>query len=432
LSEKRILFKRDLSYLPKLKAGQKPGHCAQCGNPLPKARKIWCSEKCYGIAYDASIIYDWQKTRDEVLKRDDLTCQKCGRRGLSASRDFTHPALRAEVDHIVPIADDADPAKQFDRENLQTLCHNCHVKVTQERRLEKAAPAEVESVKREVGAEVTDTTVPDRKLTNEQYNTIEKLLLENWSIADTSAATVENPQAVLGVWAALKIKKKVRKEDKPGTIQGKPPRIKVPPPEGVAPIQPSYPPPNMQQSPQVNPNTGFSPAAPPSGQPMGSFQQFQPQSAVPASGMSQSYGPSWNPQGLQGYPPSVGPVGPGPRAGNNVLTPVSSPEGLIMRQQLNQPDRGLSTTPAGLTIQQIPEREQNGNSQVIQDRMMIDATPIVMKVINNARNLLWFDWFRKRYNYTGDMGDFITDCIDDFFKSRGWEIIVSKKEPVSN
>ncbi len=104
----------------------------------------------------------------------------------------------------------------------------------------------------------------------------------------------------------------------------------------------------------------------------------------------------------------------------------------MMRQQLNQPDRGLPTTPAGLAIQQIPDREQNGNSQVLQDRMMIDATPIVMKVINNAKNLLWFDWFRKTYKYDGDMGDFITDCIEDFFKSRGWEIVVSKKEPLSN
>jgi len=57
----------------------------------------------------------WRGLRDRV-KREEPSCRRCG-------------APTTDVDHIVPLADGGG---QFDRENLQGLCHPCHKKKTGE------------------------------------------------------------------------------------------------------------------------------------------------------------------------------------------------------------------------------------------------------------------------------------------------------------
>ena len=63
----------------------------------------------------------WRKLRNQYLQ-DHPTCERC------------HSHLASEVHHIVPLTKfKSDPAKMetmaFDEENLQALCHDCHIAV---------------------------------------------------------------------------------------------------------------------------------------------------------------------------------------------------------------------------------------------------------------------------------------------------------------
>lgn len=58
----------------------------------------------------------WRKLRDEILARDNYTCQCCGRVGG-----------RLELDHIVNVAQGGTN----DKSNLQILCQSCHKTKTQ-------------------------------------------------------------------------------------------------------------------------------------------------------------------------------------------------------------------------------------------------------------------------------------------------------------
>lgn len=58
----------------------------------------------------------WRRLKDEILARDNYTCQVCGRVGG-----------RLELDHIVNLACGGTDSKN----NLQILCHTCHKQKTQ-------------------------------------------------------------------------------------------------------------------------------------------------------------------------------------------------------------------------------------------------------------------------------------------------------------
>lgn len=62
----------------------------------------------------------WQKLRDRKLKNDPL-CEHC-------LPDVVTPAT--EVDHIIPV--EVDWSRRLDWNNLQSLCHSCHMKKTAE------------------------------------------------------------------------------------------------------------------------------------------------------------------------------------------------------------------------------------------------------------------------------------------------------------
>lgn len=58
----------------------------------------------------------WLRLKDEILARDNYTCQACGRVGG-----------RLELDHILNLAQGGTDHK----DNLQILCHACHKIKTQ-------------------------------------------------------------------------------------------------------------------------------------------------------------------------------------------------------------------------------------------------------------------------------------------------------------
>lgn len=149
--------------------------CRVCNEPVVDARWNYCSERCRDIANAVQRMFNWQVIREEVLERDDHTCQHCGISKELAKRahwqthehidELTEPLKDRgetdrwrtarrwleerygmplwspgmfEVDHIEPID---KGGHKFDERNLQTLCKGCHAEKTAEQnRVEEEPP----------------------------------------------------------------------------------------------------------------------------------------------------------------------------------------------------------------------------------------------------------------------------------------------------
>lgn len=92
--------------------------CINCGKVLSGRRWLYCSDKC-NMEFYKKHVTDWGVIREEVFKRDKYTCQDCGRK-IEYISDL-------ECDHIIPIS---LGGAEFDKDNLQTLCSDCHKKKT--------------------------------------------------------------------------------------------------------------------------------------------------------------------------------------------------------------------------------------------------------------------------------------------------------------
>ena len=61
---------------------------------------------------------DWRWVRKDVLRRDKFKCSICNKRFRKALLD---------VDHIIPIHMDKQKTQNpFNKDNLRTLCKECH------------------------------------------------------------------------------------------------------------------------------------------------------------------------------------------------------------------------------------------------------------------------------------------------------------------
>ncbi|MFA5365707.1 MAG: HNH endonuclease [Candidatus Bathyarchaeia archaeon] len=94
------------------------GLCPVCGKikkEFDKHMRVYC---CFEHAQKYGECYKtWNVVRDDILKRDNNHCVKCG----------STQAL--EIDHIEAFV---NGGKYFDYNNLQTLCHKCHVRKTKQ------------------------------------------------------------------------------------------------------------------------------------------------------------------------------------------------------------------------------------------------------------------------------------------------------------
>jgi len=61
----------------------------------------------------------------------------------------------------------------------------------------------------------------------------------------------------------------------------------------------------------------------------------------------------------------------------------------------------------------------------------VAGIPVSRKVVLTPKNLALFDWFKAKYGYDGGLSDFINDCIEDFFRSRGYVLVVRKEEEIA-
>lgn len=62
--------------------------------------------------------------------------------------------------------------------------------------------------------------------------------------------------------------------------------------------------------------------------------------------------------------------------------------------------------------------------------IFLEASPILKKVALNPKVYLWFDYAKTELGFKGDVGDFLIDCVEDFFKSRGFQIVISRTKEV--
>ena len=98
--------------------------CLNCDIVIKGKKLKFCSSQCRAKYVKKKIIL-WQELRLEVFKRDGWRCQDCGRKVSDEAN--AHLLDRAECDHIIPIFQNGNP---LDKNNLQTLCHECHLKKT--------------------------------------------------------------------------------------------------------------------------------------------------------------------------------------------------------------------------------------------------------------------------------------------------------------
>ena len=85
--------------------------CRNCDNLISEGRRHYCSKDCME---EFNRNNRWFFVRKDVLRRDKYRCSICEKRFRKAE---------LEVDHIIPVQ---MGGQLFDKENLRTLCKECH------------------------------------------------------------------------------------------------------------------------------------------------------------------------------------------------------------------------------------------------------------------------------------------------------------------
>lgn len=115
------------------------GHCtlASCAKPLTGRQTKWCSRRCTEMFLEN---HQWTPAQKAALKRDRYTCQRCGhcpgKRPDSLGRMIWRRRRHGmEVNHIAPLNGRGyHGGCVHHQNNLQVLCHDCHVDVTKRQR----------------------------------------------------------------------------------------------------------------------------------------------------------------------------------------------------------------------------------------------------------------------------------------------------------
>ena len=129
-----------------------PGHCslASCDKPLTGRQTRWCSQKC---AYVFLNQHQWSRAQRLALRRDKYTCQACGFTAAKRADRIGRMIWRRrhhgmEVNHIHPLNGRGYQIGCVHHlDNLQTLCHKCHLEVTARQRTERVSAIILNGVK---------------------------------------------------------------------------------------------------------------------------------------------------------------------------------------------------------------------------------------------------------------------------------------------
>jgi hypothetical protein len=115
----------------------------RCRQPLPPRRSAYCSD-LHALEFERNHV--WAAARRAARRRARYACQRCGfkpydlRRDPIARKGYTRYELRLEVNHIQPLAGAYRGVTCLNHQNnLEVLCHRCHVLATTAQRLESKA-----------------------------------------------------------------------------------------------------------------------------------------------------------------------------------------------------------------------------------------------------------------------------------------------------
>ena len=76
------------------------------------------------------------------------------------------------------------------------------------------------------------------------------------------------------------------------------------------------------------------------------------------------------------------------------------------------------------------ERPAGRMAEVATEREVVAyATPVLRKVILNPKILLFYDYMKSK-GYSGDLGDFIVECIELLFRKMGYQVVIERKVEV--
>ena len=128
-----MVVKRETGYVliinEPAKSRIKNNQCPSCGKPKIgwKRRTDWrcCSTECTSKFNEFCIIRSWSELRNKCFERDGWKCVKCNESYIKCNLETYKSNLIA--DHINPIA---LGGKQWDINNLQTLCVDCEKEKT--------------------------------------------------------------------------------------------------------------------------------------------------------------------------------------------------------------------------------------------------------------------------------------------------------------
>ena len=98
--------------------------CRNCGKPLKGRRRIYCTNNC---RYDYYANHKWSSARERARNRVRYyECEHC--------HEYFQ---KVEVNHIVPVRGKRNEwGCHHHQENLEVLCHDCHVAATRKQRAE--------------------------------------------------------------------------------------------------------------------------------------------------------------------------------------------------------------------------------------------------------------------------------------------------------
>lgn len=114
------------------------GVCDHCGKALTGRQQRWCSRECSFVEWPE---HDWNSARKAAKKRDGHRCVQCG------------SGASLEVNHIEPrVGKGYGWGCWNHQDNLETLCHDCHVAVTNAQRAERRAGYRADARAREDAA----------------------------------------------------------------------------------------------------------------------------------------------------------------------------------------------------------------------------------------------------------------------------------------
>ncbi|HVF75505.1 MAG TPA: HNH endonuclease [Acidimicrobiales bacterium] len=114
-----------------LAVGDNPGHCGWCGVVLKGRRTRWCSDE-HRTAFANN--HEWTAARKAAVERDGHACTRCDAHDRLGP-DGMWIGVQLQVNHIEPRCGRGyGNGCHHHLDNLETLCHPCHVETTNEQR----------------------------------------------------------------------------------------------------------------------------------------------------------------------------------------------------------------------------------------------------------------------------------------------------------